>query len=299
MKLDQSRGAEPVFLVRFHGVRGSFPVPSEAVLHFGGNTSCIEIESGPYRVIVDCGTGAIGLGNRLAAEGGSGPLLVLVSHAHHDHTMGWPFFRPVYDPKAAIFLLGPESAGRSFQDVFEGAFANPYFPVPPDKMASRREYATLGHMDVVAWRDPAAIPVALEGEPGDALVVRAFRNLNHPNGGVLNFRLERGGRAIVVATDIEGSSCETGDLVDYARGADLLIHDAQYTEEQYPRLTHGWGHSTWAMAADVAERSGAGRLVLYHHDPSHDDAAVEAIERATRARFPRTVSACEGLEITL
>ncbi len=299
MKLDQSRGPEPVFLVRFHGVRGSFPVPSPGVLHFGGNTSCIEINSGPYRVVVDCGTGMIGLGKELAESGSTAPVLVLVSHVHHDHTMGWPFFRPVYDPRATLFLLGPGSEGRSFREVFEGAFANPYFPVPADKMASRREFMTLGHLDAVAWSDPAQPPAPLAGDAGDALVVRSVRNLNHPNGGVLNFRLERGGRTIVIATDVEGSSCETGDLADHARGADLLIHDAQYTEEQYPRLTRGWGHSTWAMAADVAERAGARRLVLYHHDPAHDDTAVEAIERLTRARFPRTVSACEGLEIRL
>lgn len=319
MRLDHARGEEPTFLVRFLGVRGSFPVPGPEVMHFGGNTSCIEVVSGPFRVAFDCGTGIISLGNMLGAEEAPPRVLVLVTHAHHDHTMGWPFFKPVYDPRAILWVMGPGRNGVQFQALFEKAFSDPYFPVPPDMMASRREFRTLEHGAVLAWRSPDEPAVELTGEiaadsgeiaadsgeaanagtNGEALVIRAFRNVNHPNGGVLNYRLERGGRSIFLATDVEGSSCEHGDIADHAAGTDLLIHDAQYTDDEYPRLTKGWGHSTWGMAVDTAERAGARRLVLYHHDPAHDDDAVEAIERLARARFPRTISACEGLEIRI
>lgn len=301
MRLDEWKGREPAFLVRFFGVRGSFPVPSRDVAHFGGNTSCIEIVSGPFRVILDCGTGLIVLGNELAAAAAEHPVraLMLISHAHHDHTMGWPFFKPVYDPRTLLFMQGPGRDGKTFQQLFERAFKDPYFPVPPEAMASKRAFNTLSHGDAIAWRSPELPPEPLTGDPGDALVVRVARNLHHPNGGVLNFRIERDGRSVVLATDIEGSTCETGDLAEFAAGTDLLIHDAQYTDEEYPRITKGWGHSTWGMAVDAAERAGARRLVLYHHDPAHDDAAVEAIEKLARERFPRTISACEGLEIRL
>ena len=134
---------------------------------------------------------------------------------------------------------------------------------------------------------------------GGALVIRCFRNRNHPNGGVLNYRIERAGRSIVLATDVEGTEGETGDLVEFAKDTDLLVHDAQYTDEEYETVTRGWGHSTWRMAADVARRCHARRLVLYHHDPTHDDSAVEAIERLAREKFPRSIAACEGLEFRL
>lgn len=302
MRLDESGDASPSLVVRFFGVRGSFPVPGPEVMHFGGNTSCVEVMAGPFRVVLDCGTGMIALGSELAARAdGSAPrALVLVSHAHHDHTMGWPFFKPVYDKRTVLWVHGPGRDGREFRELFEKAFSDPYFPVPPEHMASRREFRTLNHGDVLAWRDPDTAPERLDGaDPGDALVVRCYRNVHHPNGGVLNYRIERLGKSVVMATDVEGSDCESGDLADHAKGTDLLIHDAQYTEEEYPRLTKGWGHSTWRMAVDVAERAGARRLVLYHHDPAHDDAAVEQIEKLARERFPRTISACEGLEIRI
>jgi phosphoribosyl 1,2-cyclic phosphodiesterase len=300
LSLDDSREEEPAFLLRFLGVRGSFPVPGPEVVYFGGNTSCIEVVSGPFRVAFDCGTGIISMGNELAARAATAPprVLVLVTHVHHDHTMGWPFFKPVYDSRSRIWLMGPGRDGLEFRSLFEKAFSDPYFPVPPEKMGSAREFRTLQHGAALAWRDADEAPVALDGDPGDALVIRAFLNLNHPNGGVLNYRLDRRGRSIFLATDVEGSSCEGGgDVAEHAAGADVLIHDAQYTDEEYPKHTLGWGHSTWGMAVDVAQRAKARRLVLYHHDPAHDDATVEDIERQARRRFARTISACEGLEI--
>lgn len=303
MKLDDTQGRASVMSIRFHGVRGSYPVPGPDDLHFGGNTSCVEVASDAFRIVFDCGTGAIALGNRLAAEagaaGGGVRAVFLMTHLHHDHTMGWPFFKPLYDSRSRLSVYGPGHDGRAFRELFESAFAHPYFPVAAQAMPAVRTFDTLAHGDVITWADPAAEPVRGEGSDASAFVVRVFRNRNHPNGGVLNYRIERKSRSVVIATDVEGTEGEQGDLVDFARGADLLIHDAQYTDEEYERSTQGWGHSTWRMAADVAQRSGAQRLVLYHHDPAHDDAAVENIERRTREKFPRTIAACEGLEISI
>jgi phosphoribosyl 1,2-cyclic phosphodiesterase len=243
------------------------------------------------------------VGNRLAGRASSGNgearVLMLVSHVHADHTMGFPFFKPVYQKGSRLFIQGPSYGTREFQEVFEAAFADPFFPVSPANMASHRIYRTLTHGDVLCWRDPHEEPhPLLRGRSaGEGLVVRVFRNLQHPNGGVLNFRLERGGKSVVLATDVEGTNGVDGDLVEFARGADLLIHDAQYTDEEYETFTQGWGHSTWRMAADVAWRAQARRLVLFHHEPAHDDRAIEDIERRTRGKFPRCVAACEGMEI--
>lgn len=299
MRIDETGGNTAAFVVRFHGVRGSHPVSSADTVLFGGNTSCVEVEAGPHRVVFDCGTGLIPLGWKLGGRGAPVRIAMLVSHAHHDHTMGFPFFRPVYDRQATLWLAGPARNGRSFQEIFEAAFTDPFFPVEPRDMGSRRVFETLEHGDVYSWNDPEGLPERGEAARADDLTIRVFRNLRHPNGGVLNFRLERAGKALVMATDVEGTEGQEGDLVDFARGADLLMHDAQYTDEEYEKFTQGWGHSTWRMAADVAWRAQVGRLVLYHHDPSHDDAAVEAMERQARAKFPRCISACEGLEIRI
>jgi phosphoribosyl 1,2-cyclic phosphodiesterase len=227
---------------------------------------------------------------------------MLVSHLHHDHTMGWPFFKPVYQSGTRLYVYGPGGAGREFRELFETTFEHPFFPVSPAAMPSSRTFGTIDHDDVLAWSDPDQPPARLapgDAPPAGALVVRIFRNRNHPNGGVLNYRIERGGRSVVMATDVEGSEGEAGDLADFARGTDLLIHDAQYTEDEYPRLTKGWGHSTWRMAAAVAARAEARRLVLYHHDPAHDDTQVEEMERLAREAFASSIAACEGLEIHL
>ena len=150
------------------------------------------------------------------------------------------------------------------------------------------------------WGSPDEAPRKATGdEPESALLIRAFRNTQHPNGGVINYRLERNGKSLVMATDIEGTEGEEGDLVDFAQATDLLIEDAQYTPHEYRTRTKGWGHLTWEMAVDVAQRANVGRLVLFHHDPSHDDSELEEIERTCRERFPNSLAACEGLEITL
>ena len=160
MKIDDSDGREPIFTLRFHGVRGSFPVPGPEVVHFGGNTSCIVIESGGFRLIFDCGTGLVAAGSHLQSLADTMPVrvLLLVSHLHHDHTMGWPFFKPLYDARATVHVRGPGSDGHPFQDIFESSFAHPYFPVSPAAMPARRTFDTLSHGDVLTWASPEATP---------------------------------------------------------------------------------------------------------------------------------------------
>lgn len=298
MKLDGPGGDDTTFVIRFHGVRGSHPVTRPAAGRFGGNTSCVEVLHGDLRLIFDLGTGLIPLGDELAAAGPSDSL-ILVSHYHHDHTVGFPFFKPLYDARSNLFLGGPGEGGREFSHVLGGLFENPYFPVQPAHMASKPEYVTLEHGDRLSWSSSDRPPDRLDPDAPrpDGLSVRVFRNVEHPNGGVLNFRVDAGERSFVLATDVEGTAGHEGDLVDFARGADVLIHDAQYTDEEYATKTKGWGHSTWRMAAEVAERSRVGCLVLYHHDPAHDDDEIEEIERSARSVFPRCVAAAEGLEI--
>jgi phosphoribosyl 1,2-cyclic phosphodiesterase len=285
--------------VRFRGVRGSHPTSRHGTESVGGHTSCIEILFDERRLIFDLGTGVIPLGDELA---GKDPVeaLVLVSHLHHDHTMGFPFFKPVYDPRTHLIMAGPSQGGRGFHDLLEAPFRDPYFPVEPSMMGSKRRYHSLEDGDGSCWKRGAGDLSALPDAPvDDDLQIKVFRNTRHPNGGVLCYRLEYGGKSIVLATDVEGTEGLDGDLVEFAGEADLLVHDAQYTDDEYETKTKGWGHSTWRMAADVASRARVGCLALYHHDPAHDDAEIEDMERGARGRFQHCIAAAEGLDIIL
>ena len=164
MTLDRTGGADPRFVVRFRGVRGSHPTSRHGTESVGGHTSCIEILFDERRLIFDLGTGVIPLGDELV---GKDPVeaLVLVSHLHHDHTMGFPFFKPVYDPRTHLVMAGPSQGGRGFQDLLESTFRDPYFPVEPSMMGSKRRYHTLEDGDGSCWRRGANDLDALPSSP--------------------------------------------------------------------------------------------------------------------------------------
>ncbi|HKE18259.1 MAG TPA: MBL fold metallo-hydrolase [Kofleriaceae bacterium] len=272
--------------VRFWGVRGSVPAPGPRTAAVGGNTSCVEVRCGGETIILDAGTGIRGLGERLLAGGRPVSASLLFSHVHWDHIQGFPFFPPLFRRDTALVLHGRPDHG-SLESALRQQMTAPSFPV---------------HLGAV----PAALSFG-EIEPGQpfevgSALVRAAR-LNHPDG-VLAYRIEVEGRAVVFATDTEHHADGIDrDLVALADGADLLIYDAQYTPEEYAGVIggprSGWGHSTWVEGIRVARAAGVGSLVLFHHDPSHDDGAVDAIERSARAMWPGTVAAREGLEIHL
>jgi phosphoribosyl 1,2-cyclic phosphodiesterase len=272
--------------VRFWGVRGSVPSPGPRTAAVGGNTSCVEVRCRDQTIILDAGTGLRGLGERMVAAGQPVAATILFSHVHWDHIQGFPFFAPLFRRGTELTLVGRPEHG-TLESALRRQMTAPGFPVQLDAVPAALSYAAF--------------------EPGQAreigsAVVRAAR-LNHP-GGVIAYRIEVGGRALVFATDTEHHQGGIDrDLVALAEGADLLIYDAQYTPEEYAGVVGGaragWGHSTWVEGVRVARAAGVGALVLFHHDPARDDAAVAAIESAARAVMPGTVAAREGLEIHL
>lgn len=287
--------------VTFHGVRGSYPVSGRSFLAFGGSTSCVEIQAGGRLIICDAGTGIIDLGRRLA-RGGRGSrreLILLISHAHYDHIQGLPFFRPAYMPGFSLRIFGPRLLGCEFESVLSRSIRAPFFPVDLHEMGAPRTIRTLD-------ADESIRLPRLAGAP--AVTIRVSRNTSHPRGGVANYRVECGGRAVVYATDVEPAGRSAARLARFATGADLLIHDAQYLPEEYDGAgpgrasTRGWGHSTYPMAARTAREAGARGLALFHHDPSHDDDAVRRIERLARElRGPggRAFAARQGQRVIL
>jgi phosphoribosyl 1,2-cyclic phosphodiesterase len=279
--------------VTFWGVRGSIATSGLSFARFGGNTTCLEIEDGGQRLIIDAGTGIRGLGHKIVKEArtlGRPPrAAILFTHLHWDHIQGFPFFGPALAPGAALSLYGPRADdGGSLEGALAAQMRPPSFPITLADMPATKRFAEVGDGD------------AFEVE---GMTVRT-RRLLHPQGSI-GYRVEAGGRAICFATDTEHPSDGSIDeaLLDLARDVDLLIYDAQYTQAEYDGREgpsrKGWGHSTYVEAARIARASGARRLVLTHHDPGHDDATVEAIEREARSLFSACRAAREQLPIAV
>ncbi|MCA9605034.1 MAG: MBL fold metallo-hydrolase, partial [Myxococcales bacterium] len=225
--------------------------------------------------ILDAGTGLRRLGDRMLREGRTEATLLL-SHLHWDHIQGLPFFVPAYVPGHRITLAGM----RGLRGALDAQMTAPCFPVGLDALGAE-----------LAFREVGSGPLEV-----GALEVRAAK-LNHP-GGVLAYRVSIGDRSVVYATDTEHYAVPDPHLVALAKDADVLIYDAMYTEAEYASKV-GWGHSTWQAGVAVAEAANVERLVLFHHDPSRDDAAVDAIERAAATARPGTIAAREGEAIRL
>ncbi|MEN0064415.1 MAG: MBL fold metallo-hydrolase [Myxococcota bacterium] len=261
--------------VRFWGVRGSIAVSGGAFSRTGGNTSCVELFHEGHRMVLDGGTGLQELGRTLAAPVRSTTLLF--SHVHWDHIQGVPYFAPAFRPGNQLRLVG----APGLKEALMRQMCAPMFPVGLD--AFRAE---------LAWQDLAP-DTAVQFGP---FTVRSTDG-THPNG-VRAYRIEAGGRAVVYATDVEHGSTLDPMLVRLSGDADLLIHDAQYTPQEYPSH-RGWGHSTWNQAVDVAERAHVGQLALFHHDPARTDAALAEIEVQAAQRRRGTFAAREGRRVAL
>jgi len=265
--------------VRFWGVRGSIACAGHAHERYGGNTSCIEMTCGRERLIFDAGTGLRALG---AALKPLEPIEIdlFLSHSHLDHIVGLPFFACLFNPANHVRLwaghLLPE---RSLKEVLGMVMADPLFPVPPEIFAARTEYRDFRAGETLVPR------------PGIRLVTAP---LNHPNGAT-GYRVEYGGKSVCYVTDTEHRKEGRDPVVlELVRGADILIYDSTYTDAEYPQYV-GWGHSTWQEGVRIADAAGVGQLVLFHHDPTHDDEIMAQIEAAAAAARKGTVAAREGL----
>ncbi|HZJ54854.1 MAG TPA: MBL fold metallo-hydrolase [Myxococcaceae bacterium] len=263
-------------------MRGSVPAPGAKTQRYGGNTPCVEVRVGGRRLILDAGSGLRALGESLRDPGDPVEADFLFSHYHYDHLQGLPFFAPLAEPGNRFVFHGPRREGRSIQDVLEGQMVPPYFPVTLDHLARAEiEFRSI---------EP--------GEPFDIGPVHlTSTELDHP-GGSLGYRLEYGGRTLVYATDVEHTERPAETLVELARDADVLLHDAMYTDTEYEER-RGWGHSTWAGALATAEAARVKKLVLFHHDPDRDDRALEAVLKRAQKRFRNTFAAREGQTISL
>jgi phosphoribosyl 1,2-cyclic phosphodiesterase/CheY-like chemotaxis protein len=290
--------------VRFWGTRGSIATPGPTTLRYGGNTSCVElVTNSGLRFIFDCGTGIRPLGIEMMAKL-KPPIkaTILLGHTHWDHIQGFPFFTPAFEPGNKFTVVAPKGMGRSLADVLSGQMEFTYFPVELDQLPARIEFRELG-----------------EGifDFGGAKLITQF--INHP-APCLGYRIEADGVILVYQCDHEPyaetlwkegaapgraeSVLHEGDRrhANFMRHADLVIHDAQYTPEEY-QAKRNWGHSTYEYAVELAAMSDVRQLALTHHDPTHDDTMIADIESrarnlARRRNFLMHVfCAYEGLEM--
>jgi phosphoribosyl 1,2-cyclic phosphodiesterase len=287
--------------ITFWGVRGSIASPGADTAAVGGNTSCVEVQCGGSRIILDAGTGARRLGDTLMSQG---PVdaTILLSHLHWDHIQGLPFFVPAYVPSTKLSILGSAHGAATLGDALAHQMSAPNFPVRFDELGAQITMREVRHGESFGV-GKASVKVA---------------KLNHP-GSVFAYRIEHEGRSIVYATDTEHYACVDPTLWALAEGADVLIYDSQYTPEEYrgevpvigsavaslpqppkaARSKVGWGHSTYLAGAELARLAGVGQLVLFHHDPQRTDAGVAEIERRAQALFAPTTAAREGMELEL
>lgn len=276
------RAADAALTLRFWGTRGSIPSPGPSTAGFGGNTPCLEIETPGRRFILDAGSGIRPLGIHLLDSAPPLRATIFLTHFHWDHIQGFPFFAPIYRPDARLRVIGPEQESLDVRSLFAGQMGPIYFPVPFEAIAAEMSF---DHLNEGSWT-------------ADGVSVSAMR-VRHPSYAV-GYRLQSGGRSVCYIPDNElvGGSYDVGPgwrdrLVRFCGGADLLVHDAMFTDEEYPHRS-GWGHSTFRQALDLAVEAGVEALLFFHHAPDRtDDALAEIVDRT------REEAASRGLRMSL
>jgi len=286
-------------LIRFWGTRGSIPTPGSNTMRYGGNTSCVEVRSSEGTLLVlDCGTGSFALGQKLFADGITGLHgNILFSHTHWDHIQGFPFFMPVFFEGTEWDIYGPQGLNQSIAETLGGQMQYTYFPVNLDQLKASIRYHNL-----------------VEGTFQIKDIKITSQYLNHTSL-TLGYRIEADGKTVVYSCDHEPYSGELAKGVGEIKGrdrmhaaflanADLVIHDAQYTAEEYPEKV-GWGHSTIEYVVHLCQHSGVKKLALTHHDPLRDDLQLDKIITEIREKLKKESStlevfaAAEGDEIQL
>lgn len=304
--------------IKFWGVRGSIACPGPDTVYYGGNTPCIELyfEKIDRVIIIDAGSGIRPLGNDLKKRYKSKKSLtadIFLSHTHWDHIMGFPFFDPIYSPESTLNIYGPVTyEEETLEQIIGDQLSYRYFPVRHSELASTLRYHQLRECEI---------------DLGDGVCLKT-KFLNHTLQ-CLGYRFEYQGKSFCTAFDTEpfrnlfavsenspdydpfaaaegekAAKEENHRIAQFYQGADVLIHDAQYTTEEYEHSKKGWGHSTFEQAIETGIAAKVKQLYLYHHDPGRTDKALAKIEKKYRKKtsdttHPDIFVAREGVTIEL
>jgi phosphoribosyl 1,2-cyclic phosphodiesterase len=279
--------------IKIWGCRGSLTTAGRDIVRYGGYTTCVEVRlSDGTLVVIDSGSGIHRLGNALLREPSIGDMYLLLTHSHWDHLTGFPFFKPAYMDKYRIHVRGGPDAKTSLHKYLAHQMDPPYFPVEFSVLKAGFDFGSQDDGDLSIGK-VRIVPIPL----------------SHPNGGY-GYSFTEGKKRFVFLTDNELGFTHPGglrneDYLDAARGADVLFHDAQYSDEEYANGTRSWGHSSYTHAAEFAARAGVRRFGTFHHDPDHCDDDIDSSIRLCRSIFERSGSraecfaVAEGMELTI
>ncbi|MEW6536170.1 MAG: MBL fold metallo-hydrolase [Candidatus Auribacterota bacterium] len=300
------------FNVKVFGCRGSYPKPGKDTVYFGGNTTCYAVKIRNCIIIFDAGTGIIDYGQELLKEHQTDKKTIIanlfLTHIHHDHIEGFPFFAPAYLYSTTINIYGACTSTCSLVEMLSRSMLPPYFPVEFVETHAIKNVQELSDSDTVLLDAATGTPKGLyhgsqhlSCDPDD-IQVKVLRGYAHPKGGIYIYAVIWRGKKFVFATDTEGYIGSDQRLVQFCQGADLLVHDAQFTCATYadPKLPkQGWGHSTVNMAVEVAQKAGVKKLILTHHDPNDTDEIVRSKQTDAQKLFSAVECAREGTVYTL
>jgi phosphoribosyl 1,2-cyclic phosphodiesterase len=248
--------------VKIWGCRGSIACPAPTHLKYGGNTTSLEVDVGDQKFLLDCGTGVRNLGQQIM-KSDLQHCHILLTHTHWDHINGFPFFVPAFDKRRNFDIMAGHLTDKGgVKNIFETQMDNPMFPVPLEAMQAK-----------LTFSDFKAGEKLDIGTSSKTKVLTA--PLNHPNGAT-GYRIESNGRAMCLITDTEHKGEPDENILKLIEGADLVIYDSTYTEEEFPSKV-GWGHSTWNEGVKLCKMAGAKRLGIFHHDPEHDDVFMDKL----------------------
>lgn len=307
------------FSVKFRGVRGSYAVPNARFLGYGGNTSCVEVNVGGHLIILDAGTGIISLGNDLLANYiASSPelekrnpisLTILLSHIHTDHIQGLNFFNPINIKSSKINIMGYGAGSGTLKETISELLYGQSFPLNLSDLKAKVTFKDLHENDVIylsgASNDPEITDTSSDNDvdfSGNKVKITVMKSSSHPQNGVMLYKIEYKGKSLVYATDKENYIGSDKRLALFARDCDLLIHDSQYTTQDYmsPVFSkQGFGHSTFEMAVEQAKIAHAKKLAFFHLDPTYDDEKLECVEKYYVQKMDTAFIAKEGQEIIL
>ena len=303
------------FSLKFRGVRGSYPISSKDFLEYGGNTACVEVNVGGHLIILDAGTGMISVGDELMEKyitSGFTPeertpvrATVLLSHIHQDHIQGFTFFRPLHLKSTVLSVFGSVCEEENLSDELSNVLFGKTFPLDLGDIAGKLDIKNITSNDLIILRHGSE-PIICKSQENilpDNVVISCYKSYAHPQDGVMIYKIYYKGKSVVYATDKESYLGGDKKLADFARNSDILIHDAQYTTEDYLNQyspKQGYGHSTFDMAVEAQRQSNAGKLVFFHFEPGYDDEKLNRINEHYSQKFPdNVIMAKEGLQLEI
>jgi phosphoribosyl 1,2-cyclic phosphodiesterase len=306
MSIEPASGAT----LKLWGVRGSIPVPGAATVRYGGNTSCVEVRADGEIIVLDAGTGIRLLGIALEQEFGSQPinLTLLITHVHWDHIQGFPFFIPAYNDKNKVHIYGYDGADTGLREILRGQMATPFFPVRLYDLPGKIDITKLAAMEFNVGR--VRVRAEMMNHPGVCVGYRLFTSSGSvaylPDTEPYDAFQLHSDKSHLLSPEQTHKRAEKGraSLVEFLRSTDVLILDTQYTDEEYQEHL-GWGHGSLSSAVALAIDAAVRKLILFHHDPTHDDQMIDRMVQTARKLAAKSESylevegAREGAELTL